>query len=246
MLGSHVPGEEPFATREPGAANVYVVVDDPDALFARCTAAGAEVVRVAERIEEQMAVKSEAELALVRESVRWSNLAHRLLQRYTRPGVTETEVSQRASDEATFAMLDAIGEIYRAQSPFSSGAHAGYRGQIGRNSAIPHALAGNLVFEEGDVLDARSLTPEGHTTSPPARFTARANSTSSSTLARTAACPPAASYAARRTTRNCPPAAASAGRGERSIARSGRNVSHDHCSSGWTRRATTPSASCRG
>jgi uncharacterized glyoxalase superfamily protein PhnB len=45
MLGSHVPGEEPFATREPGAANIYVVVDDPDALFARCTAAGAEVVR---------------------------------------------------------------------------------------------------------------------------------------------------------------------------------------------------------
>jgi Xaa-Pro aminopeptidase len=49
-------------------------------------------------------------------------------------------------------MLDAIGEIYRAQSFFSSGAHAGYRGQIGRNSAIPHALAGNIVFREGDVL----------------------------------------------------------------------------------------------
>ena len=51
---------------------------------------------------------------LIRESCRWGNLAHRLLQRYTRPGVTETEVAQRASNEATFAMLDAIGEIYRA------------------------------------------------------------------------------------------------------------------------------------
>lgn len=121
--------------------------------------AGAEVVRVAERIEEQMAVKSEAELALVRESVRWSNLAHRLLQRYTRPGVTETEVAQRASAEATFAMLDAIGEVYRAQSFFSSGAHAGYRGQIGRNSAIPHALAGNIVFREGDVLVTGASAP---------------------------------------------------------------------------------------
>ena len=68
-------------------------------------------------------------------------IAHRLLQRYTEIGATETEVSQRASDEATFAMLDAIGEIYRAQSFVASGAHAGYRGQIGRNSAIPHALA---------------------------------------------------------------------------------------------------------
>lgn len=121
--------------------------------------AGATVTRVADRIEEQMAIKSDAEVALIRESVRWANLAHRLLQRYTRVGATETEVSQRASDEATFAMLDAIGEIYRAQSPFSSGAHAGYRGQIGRNSAIPHALAGNLVFEEGDVLVTGASTP---------------------------------------------------------------------------------------
>ena len=70
---------------------------------------GASVVRVVEQIEAQMAVKSDAEVALIRESVRWGNLAHRLLQRYTRVGVTETEVSQRASDEATFAMLDAIG-----------------------------------------------------------------------------------------------------------------------------------------
>lgn len=121
--------------------------------------AGAEVVRVAAAIEEQMAVKSEAEIALIRESVRWANLAHRLLQRYTRPGVTETEVSQRASDEATFAMLDAIGEVYRAQNAFSSGAHAGYRGQIGRNSAIPHALAGNISFCSGDVLVTGASAP---------------------------------------------------------------------------------------
>ena len=35
---------------------------------------------------------------------------------------------------------------------FSDGAEAGYRGQIGRNAAIPHALANNIVFQEGDVL----------------------------------------------------------------------------------------------
>jgi Xaa-Pro aminopeptidase len=120
---------------------------------------GATVVRIVDRIEEQMAIKSEAEIRLIRESVRWSNLAHRLLQRYTRPGVTETDVAQRASNEATFAMLDAIGEIYRAQSFTSSGAHAGYRGQIGRNSAIPHALAGNIVFQKGDVLVTGASAP---------------------------------------------------------------------------------------
>ena len=122
---------------------------------------GATVVRVADRVEAQMAVKSEAEVALIRESVRWGNLAHRLLQRYTRPGVTETEVSQRASDEATFAMLDAIGEIYRAEtvSAWSGGARAGYRGQIGRNAALPHALAGNLVLQAGDVLVTGASAP---------------------------------------------------------------------------------------
>ena len=120
---------------------------------------GATVVRVVEQIERQLAVKSAAEIALIRESVRWSHLAHRLLQRYTRVGATETEVSQRASDEATFAMLDAIGEIYRAQSFVATGAHAGYRGQIGRNAAIPHALAGNLVFQPGDVLVTGASAP---------------------------------------------------------------------------------------
>ncbi|HKI92797.1 MAG TPA: aminopeptidase P family N-terminal domain-containing protein, partial [Gaiellaceae bacterium] len=71
---------------------------------------------VAALIEDQMAVKTEAEIALLRESAKWANLAHTLLQRYTRPGVTETEVEQRASNEATLAMLDAIGPLYRAQS----------------------------------------------------------------------------------------------------------------------------------
>jgi Xaa-Pro aminopeptidase len=120
---------------------------------------GATVVRVVEQIETQMAVKSEAEIALIRESVRWGNLAHTLLQRYTRPGVTETEVSTRATNEATFAMLDAIGPIYRAQSFLESGAAAGYRGQIGRNAAIPHALAGNLVFQAGDILVTGASAP---------------------------------------------------------------------------------------
>lgn len=120
---------------------------------------GAAPHRITAFIEDQMMIKSPAELALLRESVRWGHLAHTLLQRYTRPGVSETEVSLRASMEATLAMLDAIGPIYRAQSPFSSGAEAGYRGQIGRNAAIPHALANNIVFSPGDVLVSGATAP---------------------------------------------------------------------------------------
>jgi len=120
---------------------------------------GVTVIPVRAFVEDQMAIKSPAELALLRESIRWANLAHMLLQRYTRLGVTETEVQQRASNEATLAMLDAIGPIYRAQDPFLEGASAGYRGQIGRNAAIPHALANNMVFQEGDVLVTGATAP---------------------------------------------------------------------------------------
>jgi Xaa-Pro dipeptidase len=122
-------------------------------------AGGARLTLIADVVEDQMAIKSEAELALLRESCKWGNLAHTLLQRYTRPGVSETEVESRASTEATYAMLDAIGPLYRGQSPWFSGAVAGYRGQIGRNAAIPHALANNIVFQAGDVLVTGATAP---------------------------------------------------------------------------------------
>jgi Xaa-Pro aminopeptidase len=121
--------------------------------------AGAAVTRIADAVENQMAIKSTAELALLRESCKWGNLAHTLLQRYTHPGVSETEVENRASNEATYAMLDAIGPIYRGQSLWYSGAVAGYRGQIGRNAAIPHALPNNIVFQAGDVLVTGATAP---------------------------------------------------------------------------------------
>ncbi len=110
-------------------------------------------------VEDQMAIKSRAEIDLIRESAKWGNLAHVLLQRYTRPGLTESEVSWRAGAQATLAMLDAIGPIYRGQSLLFEGATAVYRGQIGRNAAIPHSLANNIMFQEGDVLVTGASAP---------------------------------------------------------------------------------------
>jgi len=118
-----------------------------------------EVEIVANAVEDQMAIKSTAEIELLRESAKWGDVAHTLLQRYTRVGVSETEVTARAGIEATAAMLDAIGPVYRAQSPWFEGALAGYRGQIGRNAAIPHAHANNIVFQAGDVLVTGATAP---------------------------------------------------------------------------------------
>lgn len=110
-------------------------------------------------VEEQMMIKSPAELALLQESCRWGNLALRLLQRYTQPGLTETDVERRASDEATRAMVDAIEPVYRGLSMVTAGAYGIYRGQIGRSASMPHMLANNITFQQGDVLIGESTAP---------------------------------------------------------------------------------------
>lgn len=112
----------------------------------------ASVHVVRDLVEEMMMVKSDEEIALIRESARWGNLAHALLQEYTHPGVRESEVGQRASHEATAAMVRALGPAYRPLSWTFPGARAGYRGQVGKQSAIPHAMTTNAVIETGDVL----------------------------------------------------------------------------------------------
>jgi uncharacterized glyoxalase superfamily protein PhnB len=45
MFGTAGKDDSPFGRRRPGSDSVYVVCDDPDQLFARATAAGAEVVQ---------------------------------------------------------------------------------------------------------------------------------------------------------------------------------------------------------
>jgi len=112
----------------------------------------ATVVPSRDLIEEMIAVKSPEEIALIRESAKWGDAAHRLLQAYTRPGLTETDVSGRASLEATQTMIRTLGPSYRPLSWLRAGAHAGYRGQIGKDSALPHSMTTNAVFQAGDVL----------------------------------------------------------------------------------------------
>jgi Xaa-Pro aminopeptidase len=56
-------------------------------------------------------------------------------------------------------MVQAIGPIYSAQSWRSDLVEVGYRGQIGRGGAIPHALSGNVTFQPGDVLVTGASAP---------------------------------------------------------------------------------------
>jgi Xaa-Pro dipeptidase len=109
-------------------------------------------------VESMMVRKSAAEVELIRESARWCEHAHRLLQEYSRPGATEAEASLRAGHEATLTMLEALPG-YAGQQASSDGVTAGYRGQIGRRSAWAHAVAHNIPFETGQVLVTESAAP---------------------------------------------------------------------------------------
>jgi Xaa-Pro dipeptidase len=120
---------------------------------------GAAVSTVDGVIESMMARKSENEIALIRESGRWCAHAHRLLQEYTRPGVTEAEASLRAGHEATLAMLAALGDTFGGQLGSNDGVKAGYRGQIGLRSSWAHAIAHNIEFQPGDVLVTETGAP---------------------------------------------------------------------------------------
>ena len=122
-------------------------------------ATGAAVTRLAGVIESMIARKSETDIALIRESGRWCAHAHRLLQEYTRPGATEAEASLRAGQETTLAMLEALGDAYGGGLSSSSGASAGYRGQIGLRSSWAHAVAHNVEFRAGDVLVTETSAP---------------------------------------------------------------------------------------
>jgi Xaa-Pro dipeptidase len=110
-------------------------------------------------IESMMMRKSASEIELIRQSARWCEHAHRLLQEFTRPGVTEAEASLRAGHETTLAMLAALGDGYGGQQASADGASAGYRGQIGLRSAWAHAVAHNLRFRAGDVLVSETSAP---------------------------------------------------------------------------------------
>ena len=120
---------------------------------------GASVAPLSDVIESAMARKSPAEVELIRQSARWCEHAHRLLQQYSVPGATEAEASLRAGYETTLAMLAALGPDYAGQLGSQDGATAGYRGQIGRRSAWAHAVAHNITFEPGDMLVTETAAP---------------------------------------------------------------------------------------
>jgi Xaa-Pro aminopeptidase len=105
-------------------------------------------------------VKSEDEVKLIRESAKWANLAHDLLQEFAAEGLWDVDVALAASQEASGIMKRTLGPDYeplRRSSPVS----VGFRGQIGEMSAIPHSIATKRVIRKGDVVVTGALADVG-------------------------------------------------------------------------------------
>jgi Xaa-Pro aminopeptidase len=103
-------------------------------------------------ITDMRIIKDSDEIACIYESAKWGNLAHKLLQEYTAIGENEIDVSFKASHDASKKMRETLGPAYSPVGYGSRPCGAGYRGQIGPYSAIPHAMTRNAVFEKGDTL----------------------------------------------------------------------------------------------
>jgi len=109
-------------------------------------------IPVGDDLYEMRIIKSENELSLIRESVRWGHVAHELLQKYVAPGVYDFEVAARASLEASVKMKRELGPEFKATTASPLIAHAGIRGQVGEASAFPHALSIERPIRKGDII----------------------------------------------------------------------------------------------
>ena len=106
-----------------------------------------------------MRIKSPAEVELIRQSARWCEYAHRLLQQYSVAGATEAEARLRAGHEATLAMLKSS-----ARTTPASSAHRTARppATAARSAAAPRGPTRSRTtsrFQPGDMLVSETAAP---------------------------------------------------------------------------------------
>ena len=103
-------------------------------------------------VDDMRLVKSDQELRLLRESAKWSQVAHDILLENISPGASDVLAGLKASLEALARMLRKLGQRYRQLKWGLSPVVVGFRGQVGPESAIPHAVFTKRRIRKGDVL----------------------------------------------------------------------------------------------
>jgi Xaa-Pro aminopeptidase len=112
----------------------------------------AKFIETKDIVQNMRMIKSEEEIHLLKESAKWANLAHALLQEYTKPGLWDIDIALTASHKASMIMKKTLGPEYEPCRRGLSPGSAGFRGQIGPMSAIPHAISTRRTIREGDVV----------------------------------------------------------------------------------------------
>ncbi len=113
---------------------------------------GVKFVPMGDLLYPMRQVKSSNEQRLIRESIRWGDVAHWLLQKYTEPGLYDFEIAARASLEASMRAKMALGPRFKASRWGLVPVHAGFRGQVGEHSIYPHSISIERKIRRGDVL----------------------------------------------------------------------------------------------
>jgi len=113
---------------------------------------GTKFVAMGDSLYPMRQVKSINEQRLIRESIRWGDVAHTLLQKYTEPGLYDFEIAARASLEASMRAKMALGPRYKASRWGLVPVDAGFRGQVGEHSVYPHSISIERKIQKGDVL----------------------------------------------------------------------------------------------
>jgi Xaa-Pro aminopeptidase len=103
-------------------------------------------------LSRQRWIKSPAEIERIRAACRWADRALELLVRRTAPGTWDVEAGLAASLDATKEMKKTLGDDFRQAVHGTAPVMAGYRGQVGARTALPHAFATPDRMRTGDVL----------------------------------------------------------------------------------------------
>ncbi len=103
-------------------------------------------------IDDMRLVKTRQELRLLRESAKWAQTAHDILINNTSAGLRDVLVGLKASQETLQRLLRRLGTSYKQLKWGLSPVVVGFRGQVGPESAIPHAVFTNRKIRKGDVL----------------------------------------------------------------------------------------------
>src|SRR3989449_8627271 len=103
-------------------------------------------------VDKMRLIKSRQEIRLLRESAKWSEVAHDILLENTHAGLHDTLVAVKSSYDSLARMLRKLGQSYAQLKIALSPIVVGIRGQIGVNSAVPHAVYTKNKIRRGDVL----------------------------------------------------------------------------------------------